>query len=334
MSIFTRRKFLTYTTGFGGLALAEPFLPSGDVRLGVIAMGVRSHHHLRALAAMPTIRVAAIWHRDRRQAEASARLFRLCHNEPAVIADFDRLLERRDIDVLAIGPALSEKTRMLRAAAQAGKNVIIEAPAAATVDGTMQISVLAQQYGVSIEQLAHDPHWDREGVAASMASSRLGAIRRLEILDERSVTEKEAPLMDALEVAAQLLATGMPRRGLAMEAPPGAGCHLSSEIYMTDGRRLGIHVVQRLFPKGLGRSITFVAEGERGSVRTVVEAWSEERDSSLTDIPISWSRAIAAAAPRNVNQWRTTTERTARSCSFHCLLEAARPPEKSRGWRA
>lgn len=100
---------------------------SNAVRLGIIGAGrVTAHHHLPALAATSQVKVVALADVD------SARLVPLAaqYDIASQYTDFRALLDRPDVDAVAICTPPQFHAGMAVAALNAGKHVLIEKPLA------------------------------------------------------------------------------------------------------------------------------------------------------------------------------------------------------------
>ena len=328
MPRLTRRKFFAYGAGFGCLALGNDAsrLAPPPTRVGMVGLGERGRSHLRALRSLRSAHVAAICDVNPGRMAAAVRSL-TAGTPPAAHTDFRQLLDCPDIDLVSISVPPSERMRIIQAAAQAGKNMVVEQSAAATLSEALQLQNLATRFSVSIEHIPSDPEWDREELVALLSIGKLGRVQRVEIHEVRAEpTGLSAPLVDALEVAAQLLTARMPRRSVALAASGmRAGWNASAEIELETPAGAGYlasHVTHQPLPKGLERSIYFSVQGSHGSARTVIECWRHE---STTNQPsVQWARALWAANICNRRRWPEATRRTAATCA---ILEILKPKE-------
>jgi predicted dehydrogenase len=168
---------------------------------------------------MPSAQVAAICDANPRRPAEAMRSFS-ASTPPAPQPDFRRILERPNVDLIAVSVPPSQRMHIVEAAAQAGKNIVIQQPAAATLLEAFQLRDLGLRHSVSIQHLPEHLAWDREALTALLSARHIGTVMRVEIRDVLAASQSgvPAPLLDALEVASQVLSTSMPRRAVALTA--------------------------------------------------------------------------------------------------------------------
>ncbi len=127
-----RRRFLKHC-GMAAAALAwprsgapRPGRSANDtIHIGCIGTGDRCRALMKALAAIPGIRLGAVcdvWEHSREQGK------KLADPRAFVTADYREVLERRDIDAVVIGTPDHWHVPMLVDACAAGKDVYVEKP--------------------------------------------------------------------------------------------------------------------------------------------------------------------------------------------------------------
>ncbi|MCS7225194.1 MAG: Gfo/Idh/MocA family oxidoreductase [Armatimonadetes bacterium] len=95
-----------------------------EVRVGLIGAGFAARFHYDAFRSLPEVKVVAVASRTKEKAEAFARE----RGIPDAYGDYQRILDRTDIDLIdVVTPNFAHKEPVI-AAAQSGKNVIVEKP--------------------------------------------------------------------------------------------------------------------------------------------------------------------------------------------------------------
>jgi len=116
------------------------------VRVGIIGGGFVSNIHAEAFQEVPEAVVVAACAADQAQAEQFARKW----NIPVATADYRRLLERDDVDLVVVGIPNDLHREVVVAAAEAGKQIIIEKPLAHTLRDADAMVSACQQHGVML----------------------------------------------------------------------------------------------------------------------------------------------------------------------------------------
>jgi predicted dehydrogenase len=122
--------------------------PNERVNLGLIGCGNRRRQLIPAFLGHPHARIVAVCDVARGRAEAAAQLIEQTSGKsPAILDDYRKLLDRPDIDAVAI--ATPEHWKCLAAcnALQAGKDVYVEKPLALTIAEGRRTVELAERSG-------------------------------------------------------------------------------------------------------------------------------------------------------------------------------------------
>jgi hypothetical protein len=312
MPKITRRKFLAHGSGFGAMVLGGEFLfNSFNVRVGVVGLGENGRRHLRVLSQVPGAHVAAISDPD----PAARRLAsRLAPSSASAFADFRRILDRKDIDVVALAARPSERMQMIEYAADAGKHVVVDQPGVMSLKEAARLHALASQVPISIEHFPSDHAWDKEALLGWLS---LDGIRRIEIRIFDAADPTPDGTFDELEIAARLLDPILPQRTTAL----ASSARLSAEVGLGEAR-LTLHRSRSSAEGAVDRRVTITTENERGTASVTVDAWNEASEENLPTA--AWSRAVAGIANGNRDSWRLTTARTAVTSAMVYTIESAR----------
>jgi predicted dehydrogenase len=100
------------------------------VRIGIIGSAFVSNIHTEALQDVCEAEVVAVCSPTKGHAEEFARRWRI----PNAFTDYRRVLDRKDVDAVVIGIPNDLHCKVVAAAAEAGKHVILEKPMAHTLD--------------------------------------------------------------------------------------------------------------------------------------------------------------------------------------------------------
>ena len=133
----TRRQFLSASTAALGTTFWEPLTyaqkkPRAKVeRIGIGAIGMRYQGTVITLKAQAHGDVVAIADVDKHVREQARSSF---GSTPRIFEDYQKLLKRKDVDVVMIGTPDHWHTKMLCDAVRAGKDVYCEKPLTLTID--------------------------------------------------------------------------------------------------------------------------------------------------------------------------------------------------------
>ena len=166
---FTRREFLQ-SAAVAGAALALPTIvpcsvfgrnaPGNRVNVGLIGMGLMmgSHHHI--MLGRESVQVVAVCdvNRDKRE-RARAQTEKAYAQRQASGAykgcdaynEYERLIERKDIDAVIVATPDHWHTMVSLAAMKSGKDVYVQKPMTLTIREGRLMSDTAKQYGAILE---------------------------------------------------------------------------------------------------------------------------------------------------------------------------------------
>ena len=133
----TRRQFLKTaiiaTAGVGPALSAADRPASQRIRLGVIGCGGRGQQLIQIFQQCPNMDIAAISDVIEPRLDQAMALFKDSVVKPERSVEYERLLERRDVDAVVIATTQHWHGLPHIHAAQAGKSIYIEKPLAHTV---------------------------------------------------------------------------------------------------------------------------------------------------------------------------------------------------------
>ncbi len=154
MSLPTRRGFLR---GAGAAAAAIPFArpalaagrwsPNEEVRIAVIGLRGRGGNHYDGFARLPGVKVVALCDVDGDVLAQAAAKAAKHDNAVHTCRDVRELLERKDVDAIAVATPNHWHALMAVWACQAGKDVYLEKPVSHNVWEGAQIVAAARKYG-------------------------------------------------------------------------------------------------------------------------------------------------------------------------------------------
>ena len=123
------------------MSLTTPNHSSDPVRFGLIGYGAWGTHHARAIRQASGAELVAIAARS----DSSQAAARLDCTGCDIVADYRRLLDRDDIDVVDIVVPTHMHHEIACSALEAGKHVLLEKPMTATVASSLEILHLAEK---------------------------------------------------------------------------------------------------------------------------------------------------------------------------------------------
>src|SRR5690606_22358672 len=98
-------------------------LVTGELGVGIVGAGIMGQVHATNLGAHPSARVRAVASRTRARADALA-----CEHGASAYDDWHALLEDRAVDIVAVATPDHLHAKVVEAAADAGKHVLVEKP--------------------------------------------------------------------------------------------------------------------------------------------------------------------------------------------------------------
>jgi len=130
------------------------------VRVGIIGSGFVSNIHAEAFQEVPEAALVAACGVPQTLAEEFARKWSI----PSATADYRKVLERKDVDMVVLGIPNDLHRELVVAAAEAGKHVVIEKPLAHTLADGRAIVAACRQHKVMLgyaETLCFCPKYGR-----------------------------------------------------------------------------------------------------------------------------------------------------------------------------
>src|SRR3989454_4681894 len=123
-------------------------IPKSTLGVGIIgvspARGWAATAHIPALRALPNYEIRALSARNAEAARAAGEVFGVS----AVFSDYEQLVTRADIDVVAVTVKVPHHRELVSAALAAGKAVYCEWPLGRDLDDARAMAALAAQQGV------------------------------------------------------------------------------------------------------------------------------------------------------------------------------------------
>ena len=190
MSRITRRQFVHGSAAAAAAASLPSFRParlerrspSEEIRVAVAGLNGRGQSHVSGFQKLPNVRVVALCDVDERVLAARVKDFDSKYGErPDVAKDLRTLLERADIDVIAIATPNHQHSLQTVWACQAGKDVYCEKPVSHNVWEGGQAVKAAHKYerivqtgtqSRSSQAIAEAIEWIREGHLGAIELAR------------------------------------------------------------------------------------------------------------------------------------------------------------------
>ncbi len=130
------------------------------VKVGIIGSGFVSNLHAEAFQEVPQAEIVAACSTDKGHAEDFARKWKA----PSALTDYRKLLELKDVDVVAVGIPNDLHREVVVAAAEAGKHVILEKPIAHTLEDADAMIAACKEHQVKLmyaETICFSPKYVR-----------------------------------------------------------------------------------------------------------------------------------------------------------------------------
>jgi predicted dehydrogenase len=180
----TRRRFLqrsALTAAALGPFLARPgrAAPSERVRLAYIGCGGRARQMMPMFRSHPDVEVVAVSDVDERRMEQAAQFLAQGPNpqQPAKVAEYERILERKDVDAVVIATTQHWHGLPHIHACQAGKHIFVEKPLSHTVvEGRAMVEATKKSGVIALmgTQQRAGPHYQK--AVDLVRSGRLGKV--------------------------------------------------------------------------------------------------------------------------------------------------------------
>lgn len=138
------------------VAAAGPALPlrgeADRVRVAVVGLGGRGLDHIHFLAALPDAAIPVVCDVNQPARERAVALAeKLTGRRPDEAADIRRILDRRDVDAVALSTPNHWHALQTIWACQAGKDVYCEKPASHNLEEGRRMAAAAQRYGRMVQ---------------------------------------------------------------------------------------------------------------------------------------------------------------------------------------
>ena len=142
-----------------GSVLAQPVFAKAKktsandkIIIGTIGMGGMGMANMGNFLGMPDVEVAAVCDVDSRRADiAAAEVEKRKGKKPAIIHDFRKLLEMKDIDAVCISPPDHWHALPMIMACEAGKDVYVEKPIGHDITEGKAMLGAARKYGTVVQ---------------------------------------------------------------------------------------------------------------------------------------------------------------------------------------
>ena len=174
----TRRTFVKSSVAAASSgALLGAQSPNDTVRVAFIGVGNRGSYLLQQMLKVRGIKIVAICDVDPEALKKAVTAVRAAGSTPEPYAEFRTMLERKDIDAVAIATPVDLHKEMAIAALEVGKHVYCEKPMALTPEQCRMVTNAAKSAKGIFQsgfQLRHDPNR-----AASMKLIHAGGIGRV-----------------------------------------------------------------------------------------------------------------------------------------------------------
>jgi myo-inositol 2-dehydrogenase/D-chiro-inositol 1-dehydrogenase len=131
-----------------------------QVRVAIIGSAFSSNIHAEAFQEVPGARIVAVCSPNQAHVEEFARKWKV----PSTATDYRQLLERKDVDVVVVGIPNDLHGKVVVAAAQAGKHVILEKPLAHTLADADEMVAACKTHKVKLmyaETICFSPKYTR-----------------------------------------------------------------------------------------------------------------------------------------------------------------------------
>jgi len=117
-----------------------------DIRIGVIGLRIKGHHHVECLRELPGARVVAVCDADKSLLQQEVEQFKASHSPVDAYVDLRRLLDNPNVDAVVIATPNHWHALATIWACQAGKDVYVEKPVCHNVWEGRQMVRAARHY--------------------------------------------------------------------------------------------------------------------------------------------------------------------------------------------
>jgi len=163
-------------------AAEETKVPSPNDRPGIALIGCGGQGKGDAVNAANHGDIIAVCDVDENHAEEAAKKFTVGAKVPAKYADFRKLLERSDLDVVVNGTPDHWHTLVNIAAARAGKDIYSEKPLTLTIDEGSNVIGAVQRHHVVLQTGTQQRSSQRFRLAAELVrNNRIGKLKVAEV---------------------------------------------------------------------------------------------------------------------------------------------------------
>lgn len=180
----TRRTFVGGLAAAASLPAASPFGPRRgaleELRVAVVGIRSRGQAHINGFRKLDNVSVVAVCDADRSFLDREKKRFDDRGEPLAVYTDVRRLLEARDVDVIAVATPNHWHALMGVWSCQAGKDVYLEKPVSHTVwEGRKLVEAAARYERIVASGTQSRSNPGMQDAVAFIHQGKLGAIRRV-----------------------------------------------------------------------------------------------------------------------------------------------------------
>jgi len=130
------------------------------IKVAIIGSAFVSNLHAEAFQEVPQAEIVAACSPNQGHVEDFARKWKV----PSALTDYRKIMERKDVDVVAVGIPNDLHREVVVAAAEAGKHIILEKPMAHTLDDADAMIAACKEYKVKLmyaETICFSPKYVR-----------------------------------------------------------------------------------------------------------------------------------------------------------------------------
>lgn len=358
----TRRDFLIQCALAGaGIGLSRPNVHAGGgrvlgandrLRVAMVGVGRQGGRHLAEYLRLPGVEVCALCDTDEQKLRAQAELLaRAGLRRPALFEDFRRILDSQEVDAISVATPTRWHAPMAIAGCEAGKDVYLEKPCAATFAEGKRLVAAAERYGRVVQQRAGATFAVSPESAPLLMSPTLGevrsvkGVRRVYLSPLPGAGGLVAEALDEIDLARAMLEVKLPSHvstvtmeGVSTRMPSRVAIRLSFKQGEESERALNFEIIGSpalnggAAPAGdAGRAPTSATHGPAGggaaefdSFNTFVTAGG---DFTLVGgpaaIPVEndWANFISSVRRRDARPVNSSIEEARLSCALVHLAQ-------------